>query len=127
MWLITPFGFFSVVRKPADVEAKTLTVRARVRSDLEALKANYLPQLGAIRESKVNDYRFRAVAPQAAVAQAMARFVEDLDYSNFKDEVAKRQGQERARRYHDVWSTLLPLQKGDVQVAPKSRAARSAG
>ena len=66
MWLITPLGFFSVVRKPTDVEAKTLTVRARVRSDLEALKANYLPQLGAIQESRVNDYRFRAVAPQAA-------------------------------------------------------------
>lgn len=60
MWLVTPVGFFSVVRKPTDIKNKTLTVRARVRSDLEALKAQYLPELGPIQESKVNDYRFRA-------------------------------------------------------------------
>lgn len=111
MWLITPVGFFSVVRKPTDIKAQTLTVRARVRSDLEALKEAYLPELGPIQESAVNDYRFRAVAPKAAVAQAMARLVQNLDYSNFKDEVAKRQGNTRAHLYHDVWSTLYKLQK----------------
>lgn len=73
MWLITPVGFFSVVRKPTDTRKKTLTVRSRVRADLEALKARYLPELGAIQESEVKDYRFRATAPQAAVAAAMAR------------------------------------------------------
>ena len=36
MWLITPVGFFSIVQKPSDVAADTLTVRARVQGDLEA-------------------------------------------------------------------------------------------
>jgi len=112
MWLITPVGFFSVVRKPTDTENKTLTVRARVRSDLEALKAQFLPELGAIQESQVNDYRFRATAPQAAVAAAMARLVEHLDYANFKDEVKKRQGAARAHLYHEVWDVLYRLQRG---------------
>ncbi|QHE84733.1 hypothetical protein [Hydrogenophaga sp. BPS33] len=111
MWLITPVGFFSVVRKPTDIKNKTLTVRARVRTDLEALKAQFLPELGAIQESAVNDYKFRGVAPQAAVAQAMARLVENMDYSNFKDEVAKQQGQPRSALYHDVWSVLYRLQQ----------------
>lgn len=111
MWLITPVGFFSVVRKPTDIKSKTLTVRARVRSDLEALKAKYLPELGLIQESKANDYRHRAVAPQAAVAAAMARLIEDLDYANFKDEVKKRQGADRAHLYHDVWDLLHGLQR----------------
>jgi hypothetical protein len=111
MWLITPVGFFSVVRKPTDIQNQTLTVRARVRSDLESLKAQFLPELGAIQESTVNDYRFRAVAPQAAVAQAMSRLVEDVDYDNFKNAVAKRQGRARSDLYHDVWSVLYRLQK----------------
>ncbi len=123
MWLITPVGFFSVVRKPTDIKANTLTVRARVRSDLEALKTSYLPELGPIQESSTNDYRFRAVVCQAAVAQAMARLVQELDYSNFKDEVARRQGSERAHLYHDVWSTLNRLQKADP--APTRTNARS--
>ncbi|WP_322470172.1 hypothetical protein SOM08_05205 [Hydrogenophaga sp. SNF1] len=111
MWLITPVGFFSVVRKPTDIKNKTLTVRARVRSDLEALKAQYLPELGSIQESKVNDYRYRAVAPQAAVAAAMTRLIKDLDYANFKDEVKKCQGADRAHLYHDVWDVLYGLQR----------------
>lgn len=35
MWLMTTVGFFSIVRKPGETD---LTVRARVRSDLEALE-----------------------------------------------------------------------------------------
>lgn len=111
MWLITPVGFFGVVRKPSDIKNKTLTVRARVRADLETLKAQYLPELGSVQECKVNDYRYRAVAPQAAVAAAMARLIDDLDYPNFKDEVKKRQGADRAHLYHGVWDVLYGLQR----------------
>ena len=49
MWLITPVGFFSIVQKPSDVAADTLTVRARVQGDLEALREQFLPGLGAIQ------------------------------------------------------------------------------
>ena len=91
MWLITPVGFFSIVQKPSDVAADTLTVRARVQGDLEALREQFLPGLGAIQESKVNDYRFRAIAPRAEIAAAMASLVNQLDYSNLKNQVAKVQ------------------------------------
>ena len=37
MWLVTPIGFFSIVQKPGDKANGTLTVRARLRSDLAAL------------------------------------------------------------------------------------------
>jgi hypothetical protein len=48
VWLITPLGFFSVVREPDDIGAGSLTIRARVKSDLEALRKHYLPDLGEI-------------------------------------------------------------------------------
>jgi hypothetical protein len=52
MWLITPIGFYSIICKPGDAEAETLTVRARVKSDLEALRQEYLPSLGTISERR---------------------------------------------------------------------------
>jgi hypothetical protein len=35
--------------------------------------------------------------------------VDDLDYPNFKDAVAKAQGHDRAKVYGKVWYDLLPL------------------
>jgi hypothetical protein len=35
----------------------------------------------------------------------------ELDYSNFKDAVAQRQGLERADIYHDVWSVMWEFQQ----------------
>ena len=126
MWLITPIGFFSVVEKPGDKQAGTLTVRARVRGDLVALKKHYLPALGPIQESHDTDYRFRAVAPRSEVSAAMARMVDGLDYSNFKSEVAKKQGHKRASLYHKVWDVLYHLQT-DPAFADKEPVAESYG
>src|SRR5262249_11648333 len=50
MWLMTPLGFFSIVCKPDDKGRGTLTIRARVKSDLEALRREFLPALGPIVE-----------------------------------------------------------------------------
>lgn len=126
MWLITPIGFFSVVQKPGDKQAGTLTVRSRVRADLAALKQEFLPGLGPIKESHDTDYRFRAVAPRSEVSAAMACMVDRLDYSNFKSEVAKQQGKQRANLYHKVWDVLYQLQT-DPAFAEKEQEAESYG
>lgn len=123
MWLITPTGFFSIVQKQGDISAGTLTVRARVRSDLVALKEEFLPSLGSITASTNTDYRYRATAPKADVAAAMAKIVEALDYDNFKNAVAKRQGQKRAKLYHDVWDVLYAMQ-GDASWETAAKAPK---
>lgn len=111
MWLVTDIGFFSIVEKPGDAEAGTLTVRARVRADLERLRDLYLPELGPISESGVNDYCFRARAPRADVAAAMSKAVESIQYSNFKSRVRQTQGPKRESLLHDVWHVLYRLQR----------------
>lgn len=126
MWLITPVGFFSIVQKPDDQSAGTLTIRARLRGDLLALKQGYLPSLGVIKESGDTDYRFRAKASRSELAAAMASLVEGLDYSNFKSAVGKRQGGARANLYHDVWSVLYKLQT-DAAFEEKKVVADSYG
>jgi len=113
MWIFTPLGYFSIVEKPGDRGKGTLTVRARARGDLEALRDAHLPELGPILESAGTDYKFRASAPRAAVAKALAALANALDYANFKDAVAARQGSKRAHLYHKVWDVLLALQSSE--------------
>jgi hypothetical protein len=126
MWLVTTFGFYSVVRKPWDRDRDTLTVRARAREDLETLKGRYLPTLGEIAEDESADYRFRAQAPREDVAKALAEAVGDIDYDNFKNEVAKKQGHGRADLYHELWDTLRKLQDPAVTATGhKSVASRT--
>ena len=111
MWIVSTIGFFSVVEKPWDRDQGTLTVRARVREDLEALRGLCLPMLGAISEDAHADYRFRAQAPREAGAVAMATLVRGVDYDNFKAAVGRRQGAGRAALYHDAWRAFAPLQR----------------
>ena len=108
MWLFTNFGFFSVVQKPGDSD---LTVRSRVRSDLERLRERYLPSLGPVIEHGGSDYQFRAKTSHADLAQAMSRIVLDIDYSNFKNAVAEQQGHARATAYANVWEALWQLKE----------------
>ena len=108
MWLVTNFGFFSIVQKKGE---DILTVRARARGDLEVLKERYVPTLGHILKGEGSDYQYRAKVSREDLAGAMQKIIMDIDYSNFKDAVAEKQGHKRARIYGDVWEVLLGLEK----------------
>ena len=108
MWLVTTRGFYSVVENHDDPEG--LLVRARVREDLESL-ADLIPGLG-VEETPERDYRFRAAVTRDAWATAAAELAREIDYPNFKNAVAERQGSSRAHVYSGVWGILLGLQEG---------------
>lgn len=115
MWLLTTFGFFSIVEKPGDRAAGTLTVRARVRGDIESLRTKYLPGLGEIQDTPDADYAFRARVAKPELAAAMGHIVLDIHYANFKSQVAERMGYAREQVYHEVWETLAELQQQPVR------------
>lgn len=117
MWILTNFGFFSVVQKPGDKAAGLITVRSRVRADLENLRAQYLPDMGIIEEDAGTDYRYRARVPHQSFAQAAKKIALDVDYPNFKDSVAAQQGHKRAHIYHQVWDTLYNLEEEEKAAA----------
>lgn len=110
MWIISDIGFFSIVQKPEDIPTGMLTIRSRVRSDLETLGERHLKFVTAITENDTSDYRYRAKAMQTDVAVAMASLASSINYSNFKDRVAKVQEPTRAHLYGEVWQTLYQLQ-----------------
>ena len=106
MWIMTRFGFFSIVQKQGE---RDLTIRSRVRTDLEELRAQYLPAMGEIREHEGTDYQYRANVSHGDFAEALRHIAMDIDYSNFKNTVAAEQGAGRAHVYGQVWSNLWKL------------------
>ena len=108
MWMLTTIGFFSVVEDSED--ADRLLVRARVREDLERLRDTHLPDLHIV-ENAGSDYRFRAYVERGQWVWAAMSMASEIDYSNFKNAVAQRQGLVRARIYSRVWHELYELQR----------------
>jgi hypothetical protein len=111
MWLITTTGFYSIVQKPGE---KDLTIRSRVKKDLEALRDKYLQNMGEIMRTDNADYRYRTLISHAELAAAAAQMVLDIEYDNFKNTVARVQGLNRAHVYGNVWEDLLVLKKEEV-------------
>jgi len=54
---------------------------------------------------------YSVVADRAEWLAALAQLVTLIDYDNFKDAVAVRQGSERSLLYGRVWSILRGLQR----------------
>lgn len=114
MWVFTQSGFYSVVAYVPpdegrhDQQEDFLLVRARVREDLERLR-QWIPDV-RIQEHEGADYRFRAVVAREEWKRILAGEVDSVNYTNFKNRVAERQGHERHDAYKQVWSALRRLQ-----------------
>lgn len=126
MWLVTTFGYFSIVQKNSDREAGTLTVRSRIHRDLEMLRDKYLPGMSEISRSGGADYPYRAKARREDLAQAFAAAIMDLAYSNFKAETALQLGHRREDAYNEVWLALRKLQQLEKPSTAKEAADRPA-
>ncbi len=115
MWLFTKIGFFSVVQKPWDIAQGTLTVRARVRYDLENFRAELAklyPDVVDLPEIEVDfraDYHYRIQVHKSSAEKIIGELAYGIDYDNFKQMIAKEQGEIRAGLYARVWQTLLSL------------------
>lgn len=101
MWIVFNDSFLSIVQKPGDRDH--LTVRARLRGDIEAVFPD-----AAVIEGAGTDYRFRARIPRQEVAAALSRRVMSLSYANFKGSV---EDDERHDAYMQIWSVMDRVQR----------------
>jgi hypothetical protein len=111
MWLFTTEGFYSVVQHRTD--SNTLVVRCRKELDATTLRNRLTVDYGYVGEVQTTptaDYGWRLMVPRLMFRTYMASCVNDIDYDNFKDAVAERQGLDRADVYHDVWQMMLEYQ-----------------
>lgn len=123
MWLFTKHGFYSAVcarqgngSHGQPVDPDRIMVRCRLRRHLEALRKRF-PDLLAecdIHEFAGTDYAFRLFVPKSVWSQVLVGLTEEMDYDNFKSEVANHQGKAGAayeHSLHEVWSVMHRLQK----------------
>lgn len=104
MWVLTADGFFSAVEDRDD--HSRVFIRGRARGDAQRLA----DALGAtIMETPSADYRFRVRVSKAAWSSYVAACAGGIDYDNFKNAVATRQGSRAGAVYGEVWGVLLRL------------------
>ena len=103
MWIFLPNSMLSIVEKPGDRATGTLTVRGRIKGDIEAVFPD-----AVIEADTGTDYRFRAKVPREQVAKAMHEAVMNLNYSNFKGAV---KNSKRHDAYMRVWDTMCRFQE----------------
>ena len=123
MWIFTKHGFFSAVcarqgdgKHSQPVDPDRIMVRGRVRSHLEAVKKRFPDHLGEceIQESAGTDYAYRLFVQKSAWMQVLAGLGEEINYDNFKSEVARNEGRDGAayeHSLHEVWSVMNRLQR----------------
>lgn len=132
MWIMTTIGFYSAVQHRDNHD--DLLIRARSKADLERLQqlavdgygvtvpvGGHAPGLGPIDTTLTRaDYPHRMVISKAAWKAILEQLTDDVDYDNFKTAVAKAGHPERANTYHNVWQTLLAIEREpDAGVYPK--------
>ena len=102
MWLFTESGFISAVRKHD--RPNVFTVRSRDRKSLEPLAQ----AAGvAIWISPYGDYPYRAFVEPKVFADWVETQAMNIDYDNFKNQVAKTRGYDYTHALHDVWVAML--------------------
>ena len=123
MWIFTKYGFYSAVcSRQGDgshaqpVDEKTIMVRCRLKSHLEALISRFANLIGQceIKEFAGTDYAYRIFVEKAVWAQVLGALSGEMDYDNFKSAVARHQGSngsEYEHSLHEVWSVMNRLQK----------------
>lgn len=88
-------------------------IRARARVDLERLVAGFLPQRKTIIATPDGDYPYRLVVTRPQAQTILRRIVGQIDYPNFKEEVARHDrdaAELRSDTYGAVWSELRALE-----------------
>ena len=128
MWIFTVIGCFSVVR---DREKRGgVLVRARAKADIYNLyrKFSKKHRMTPPRSDESRDYRWRLSMRRADWVKIVARLANEIDYTNFKDEVHKRSDQaNKHSAYLSVWSALLRVQRAEDPVQPHSSLQSAQG
>lgn len=104
MWVFTEFGFFSIVAHRTKPD--TVIVRGRVKDDVLEFEKRAAIRGARAFEDFAADYPFRLEIPKAAAAKVLLDAIVSMNYDNFKNQVARRQGWNRSIVYHEVWSHL---------------------
>ena len=115
MWLMTDTGFYSATFKDGQIQ-----VRARDAADLDRLRDRYAPELGPNIETFLADYPYRALLAADQWGTVCSRIGSNIRYDNFKSEVGRVMGHERASIYSRIWGILWDVETPETTAARKT-------
>lgn len=129
MWIFTKYGFFSAVcarqsSKPgAKVDPNLMMIRGRDRNHLVSLQNRFPGLISNLKiiENVGTDYLCRIFVPKVAWTEIAAELAQEIEYGNFKSEVAEYQGVKGAEyehSLHEVWSVMYQLQLSNKNKLP---------
>lgn len=98
MWLFTNSGFVSAVKIDKD-----LVVRSRDRESLEPIAE---VAKSRIIHTPKSDYPYRVITSHEVFAKWTEHMARNINYPNFKSEVAQIRGREFAYTLSKVWSEM---------------------
>jgi UDP-3-O-acyl-N-acetylglucosamine deacetylase len=108
MWVFTTSGFVSAVYKDGAIQ-----VRARDRKSLELL----VKATGAeVVATPLADYPYRIAITNEQFAGWITQQALDIDYKNFKSEVADTRGYGFAKPLNQVWSVMHDVEDSKARV-----------
>lgn len=107
MWVVTRHGFYSAVQHRDD--PGRLLVRARARSDLDAMLA-VLGRDSEVVNDTCADYRYRVTIEREAWATFLAAEAAGVDYESHAKEAMAGSDRRRYDAYLDCWAALARLQ-----------------
>lgn len=116
MWLILSDGFLSAVVDKQDPEV--IQVRARRKEHL----TRYFPTKEVVTHDH-RDYQFRVIVNRQELAAMLLQYVEDMQYSNFKDSVEDQKLHDACFRVWNVMASLQPKPPYSSYSGGKGRAA----
>lgn len=105
MWVFTETGFVSIVRhwdRPG-----YLLVRAR---DKQSLRDISLAENINVLKTPDNDYPYRVIVSDKAVAAWTKSMIGSIDYTNFKSRVQITRGKKYADALLKVWSAMFDVE-----------------
>ena len=106
MWLFTETGFVSVVQDRDD--STKMWVRARDKQSLQPFVDVYGVEILNVGRS---DYPHRVTISRTQFVDWLVESGETLNYDNYKNRVAKTRGYDFVMPLHDVWATMLQVEK----------------
>jgi hypothetical protein len=98
MWIFTNTGFVSAVSN-----GKNLMVRSRDRESLEPLAESAKTEIIA---TPASDYPYRTIVSNEIFSGWVAHMASNIEYKNFKSEVAATRGYDFAQPLMKVWSAM---------------------
>ncbi len=107
MWLMTTYGFFSIVRKAEN----EFHLRGRIKQDVERLRTA-AGLTAPVLTSEAADYRYRLVISAEDLHHVMDLLARSITYPNFKDQIGHEPDQRgKLPSYHRIWEIMSRLQR----------------